>query len=168
MDEARIMRTIYWCLLISAALFISGIAFIVAAGRTAQAAEPAQTVVMGTPVASVQQIMRGIVAPASTVVYRSVATTVSASGIEEKAPRNDDEWADVARNAAMLAESGNLLMLGDRAVDRGDWITISQQLVKAAMMAVKAAEAKSTDDIITAGGEINITCANCHAKYQRQ
>jgi hypothetical protein len=162
------MRTIYWCLLISAALFISGIAFIIAAGRTAQAAEPVQPVVTGVPVATVQQIMTGIVAPASTVVYGSVATTVSASGIEEKAPRNDAEWAEVARNAAMLAESGNLLMLGDRAIDRGDWITISQQLVKAATMAVKAAEAKNTDDIITAGGEINITCDNCHAKYQRQ
>jgi hypothetical protein len=168
MYEARIMRIIHWFLLVSAALFISGIAFIIAGARTAQAAEPAQPVVTGTPVASVQQIMSGIVAPAATVVYGSVATTITASGIDEKVPRTDEEWAHVARNAAMLAESGNLLMLGDRAVDRGEWIAISRDLVKAATMAVKAAEARNTDDIITAGGEINITCDNCHAKYQRQ
>jgi hypothetical protein len=102
------------------------------------------------------------------MICRTVATTITASGIEEKMPRTDEEWAHVANNAAMLAESGNLLMLGDRAVDRGEWITISQQLVSAATMAVKAAAARSTDDIITAGGEINTTCDNCHAKYQRQ
>ena len=62
------MRTVYWSFLMSAALFIGGMGFIIAGARTARAAEPVQTVVTGTRIASVQQIMTGIVAPAATVV----------------------------------------------------------------------------------------------------
>jgi hypothetical protein len=155
-------------LLVSAALFISGIAFIVAGARNARAANPAETAVVMTPVASISQIMNGIVAPASTVIYESVATTVSAAGIEEKLPRTDAEWSHVAINAAMLAEAGNLLVMDDRAVDNGDWVKIAQQLTVAANRALEAAQDRSPDGIIDAGGDINETCDTCHAKYQRQ
>jgi cytochrome c556 len=162
------MRTVDWMLLVGAALFISGIAFIIAGARTAGPATAAEAAVPMTPVASVSQIMSGMVAPAATVVYDSVATTVSAAGVEEKVPRTDAEWAHVAINAAMLAEAGNLLVMEDRAVDNGDWVKISRDLTAAATRAVKAAEDRSPDGIIDAGGAINETCDGCHAKYQRQ
>ena len=160
------MRTVDWMLLVSAALFISGIAFIIAGARNARPATTAEAVVAMTPVASVSQIMSGMVAPAATVVYDSVATTVSAAGVEEKMPRTDAEWTHVAINAAMLAEAGNLLVMDDRAVD-GDWVKISHDLTAAATRAVKAAADRSPDGIIDAGGAINETCDSCHAKYQR-
>jgi cytochrome c556 len=155
-------------LLVSAALFISGIAFIVAGARNARPPTAAQATVSMTPVASISQLMNGIVAPASTVIYDSVATTVSAAGVEEKMPRTDAEWTHVAINAAMLAEAGNLLVMEKRAVDNGDWVKISQQLTAAANRALEAAEDRSPDGIIDAGGAINETCDTCHAKYQRQ
>ena len=155
-------------LLVSAALFVSGIAFIVAGARNAPTAGAPEEIVATTPVASIRQIMNGVVGPASTVIYRSVATTVSAKGVEETLPRTDEEWAHVANNAAVLAESGNLLLMDDRAVDDGDWVKISRELTAAATMALKAAESRSPDGIIEAGGAINETCDNCHAKYQRQ
>ena len=164
------MRIVHWMLAISAALFISGITFIVVGAGAARAAAPAATtdVVATTPVASVAQIMNGITAPAATVIYGSVGTVVSARGIEETFPRNDAEWANVGNNAAALAESGNLLLLGNRAVDRGDWVTMTKAMIDAADKALKAAEAKSTEGILEAGSEINTSCDNCHAKYQRQ
>ena len=58
--------------------------------------------------------------------------------------------------------------LGDPAVDNGDWITMTRAFIDAATPALKAAEAKSTEGILAAGSEINDTCDNCHAKYQRQ
>jgi hypothetical protein len=67
----------------------------------------------------------------------------------------------------MLAESGNLLLLDGRAVDRGDWVTMTKAMIEGADKALKAAEAKSTEGILEAGSEINITCDDCHAKYQR-
>ena len=155
-------------LLVSAALFISGIAFIVASARSAQPANTDEVAVAMTPVASVRQIMNGLVAPAATVIYESVATTVSAAGVEEKLPRTDAEWEHVATNAAMLAEAGNLLVMDERAVDNGDWVTISKDLTAAAGRALKAAASRSADGIIDAGGAINETCDGCHAKYQRQ
>ncbi len=163
------MRTVYWLFVVSVALFIGGVAFVIAGARTARLAQPAApAAVAGTPVASVRQIMTGIVAPAATVVYDSVATTITAAGIEETRPQNDAEWARVADSAAALAESGNLMLLPGRAVDQEDWATISRALTEAATVALKAAEAKDADGILNAGSAINDTCDNCHAKYQRQ
>jgi hypothetical protein len=163
------MRTVYWLFVVSVALFIGGIAFVIAGARTARLAQPAEpAAVAGTPVASVRQIMTGIVAPAATVVYDAVATTITAAGVEEVRPQNDAEWARVADSAAALAESGNLMLLPGRAVDQGDWATISKALTEAATVALKAAEAKDADGILNAGSAINDTCDNCHAKYQRQ
>jgi cytochrome c556 len=162
------MRTADWMLLVGAALFISGIAFIIAGARNGRTANTAEAAVAMMPVASISQIMSGMVAPAATVVYDSVATTVSAAGVEEKVPRTDAEWTHVAINAAMLAEAGNLLIMNDRAVDDEDWVRISKQLTAAAARALKAAQDRSPDGIIDAGGAINETCDGCHAKYQRQ
>jgi hypothetical protein len=164
------MRTVNWLFAVSVALFISGIAFIVAGARTARAAPAAsaEAAVALEPAASVKQIMNGITAPAATVIYDAVGSVSNASGIQEIEPRNDEEWARVANNAAALAESGNMLMVPGRAIDTGDWVTISRALVKAATAAIKAAEAKDKEGILTSGSEINETCDNCHAKYQRQ
>jgi len=162
------MRIVHWLFVISAALFIFGIGFIVAGARTAKRAAPVEAAApVTTPVATVQHIMRGIVAPAATVVFESVSTTVSAAGIEEKLPRTDAEWLEVGSSAAALIESGNLLVMGNRAVDRDDWLTMSRAMADAGMLALKAAEAKNADGILAAGETINQSCDNCHQKYQR-
>jgi hypothetical protein len=164
------MRTVHWLLVVSMALFIAGIGFILAAGRMRQTAPAvsAKPVVAVLPVASIKQIMNGIVAPGANAVFNAVSTTVSQKGIEEVFPRNDDEWAALGNSAAGLAEAGNLMLIEGRAVDNGDWITMSRQLIDAGKLALKAVEAKSTEDVLTAGERVNESCDNCHAKYQRQ
>ena len=163
------VRTVHWLFIVSVALFISGIAFIIAGARTARAATPAAAgdAVELKPVATVKQIMNGITGPAATVVYDAVSTVITTEGVTETAPRNDEEWARVGNNAAALAESGNLLMMSGRAIDNADWIKISGDMITAANAAVKAADAQSKEGIIAAGGTINETCDNCHEKYQR-
>ena len=162
------MRTIHWLFAVSVALFVLGVGFVVAGARTIRQAAPVAAVPAVTPVASVQQVMNGITAPAAAVVYESVGTIVDFSGVNEMQPRTDAEWAHVATNAAVLAESASLLMMPGRAVDEGDWVTIARELSATANKALKAAEARDTDGILAAGSEINDTCDNCHAKYQRQ
>jgi hypothetical protein len=163
------MRAVNWLFIVSVLLFISGIGLVIASARTARTAAPAEAVaVKTTPVASVKQIMAAITGPAANVIYQAVSTSVSVRGIEEVAPRNDDEWAAVGNSAAVLAESANLMMTDGRAIDQGDWMKFSQQLVERSRQALKAADAKSADGILEAGGPINETCDNCHAKYQRQ
>jgi hypothetical protein len=161
------MRVMHWLFLVSAALFVAGIAFLVASTRTIDE-RPAAEAVITTPVASVQQIMRGIVSPAANVVFNSVATTITLSGTEERAPGTAAEWNAVGDSAAALVESGNLLMLGDRAVDKGDWMTMSRALMDASRVALKAIEARDVEALFASSEAINTTCDSCHQRYQRQ
>jgi hypothetical protein len=90
--------------------FVSGIGCRAAAERTSRAAAastaPASTPARATaPVATVKQVMAGMVSPSAMFMWDSVATTVSASGTEEKQPQTDADWAQVATNAALLVES---------------------------------------------------------------
>jgi hypothetical protein len=161
------MRIVNWLFIVSAALFISVIGFIIASARTMT---PEASVVQAapvTPVATVKQIMGAIVMPAAYTVFDSVATIVSAAGVEEKQPRTDEEWAVVGAGAAALIEASNLLVMGDRAVDREDWVKMSKAMADAGMMALKAADAKNPEGILAAGETINKTCDDCHQKYQR-
>lgn len=120
------------------------------------------------PVASVKQLMQATIEPASEVVFEAVGTVVSSSGVEEIAPKNDEEWAAVRNSALTLAESGNLLMIGDRARDRGDWMKMSQALVDVGAVALKAAEAKNPQALFEAGGEVYEVCQRCHRRYRKE
>jgi hypothetical protein len=160
------MRVGHWLLVVSMALFVSSIGFLVVSARTAQRPNATEAAPVMKPVANVKQIMQGIVNPAATAVFEAVSTTVSFKGVEEKAPRTDAEWEAVGASAAALVESGNLLMLGSRAVD-ADWIKMSQALADASVVALKAIEAKNAEGLLAAGEGIYDACTVCHQKYLR-
>jgi cytochrome c556 len=163
------MRVIHWLFAVSAALFISGIGFIIAGARTAQAAAPAEPEAPAiTPVATVKQIMDGIVAPSATAVFDSVGTIVDATGIHEKAPSTDAEWASVGASAAALVESANLLVMGDRAVDQQDWVKMAKAMSEAGMLVLKATDAKDPMGVLAAGETLNESCDSCHQLYSRE
>ena len=162
------MRTVNWLFGISVALFISGIAFVIAAGRMARTAEPVEATPVTSAVATTAQIMNGITGPAANVIYNAVGTIVGADGVKEIAPQNDQEWTTVGNSAAALIESGNLLLIGNRAIDQGDWVTMTRAMMDKGQLALEAAQDRNTEGILSAGSDINETCDNCHAKYQRQ
>ena len=163
------MKIVNWLFIVSVALFVAGIGFIIAGAREAKKAPAAQASgpPPAAPVASVRQIMRGIVGPSANVVFESVSTTVSASGIEEKQPRTEEEWVAVGSSAAALIESANMLTIGGRAIDTGEWVAMSKAMADAGMTALKATEKKDPQGVLAAGEAINTSCDNCHRKYQR-
>lgn len=161
------MRTVHWLFLVSVALFVSGIGFIIASARNGPETPPAEAPAT-TPVASLGQIMAGIVEPNVNVVYGAVGMKSSAAGLEQWAPDTDEEWATVGNAAAALVEAGNLMLLGDRAIDRGDWVTMTREYMKASQQALAAVDARSTDGILDAGAAIYETCEACHERYWRQ
>jgi hypothetical protein len=161
------MRIRHWFFVVSVLLFISGIGFVIAGERSAREAPAAETGAVLAPVATVKQIMKGIVGPAATTVFNSVSTTVTSKGIEDKAPSTDEEWEVVGNAAAALIESGNLLLMGSRMVDKGEWVKMSQAMSDAAQVALKATQAKSADQVLASGEAVNVSCDNCHRKYQR-
>jgi hypothetical protein len=117
------------------------------------------------PVASVKQLMAGVIDPAADTVWESVGTIISAAGIEERRPRTDKEW-EAVRNAALhLTEGGNLLMLGDRAKDHDAWWRMSRALVDAGAVALQAAEEKNVQALFDAGEGITAACDSCHGVY---
>jgi hypothetical protein len=118
------------------------------------------------PVGTVRQIMEGTVHPSAEVVFESVGTIITASGTEEIAPKNDEEWTHVWANALTLAEAGNLLMIGDRPKDRDEWMKRAQALRDAGVLAMKAAEAKDREALFSAGGTVYEACEQCHYAYR--
>lgn len=162
------MKIVHWLFVVSVALFVSGIGFVIASARTARQAPVVETPSIElTPVASVKQIMNGIVRPAATAVFVSVGTIISREGTEERAPQNEEEWEAVGNSAAALIEAGNLMLIGSRAVDKGEWVKHSQAMIDAGKVALKAIEDKNIEQLFAAGETINISCDSCHLKYQR-
>ena len=161
------MRATTALFLVSVALFVTGIGLVIASARAQGESPPVPKTAVLTPVASVKQIMAGVTMPAATAVWSAISVTVDETGVDEQMPRTDAEWEVVANNAAALIESANLLMFDGRAVDDGDWMTFSRQLFETGTRALRGAEARSTQEILTAGDLINASCDNCHQRYMR-
>jgi len=117
------------------------------------------------PVATVRQLMDSTIHPSAEVIFESVGTIISISGMEEIAPKNDEEWANVRRSALTLAEAGNLLMIGDRPRDKDTWFRNARALTDVAMVAVRATEAKNPAQLFEAGGQVYEVCQRCHDHY---
>lgn len=163
------MRIVHWLFVLSVVLFVSGIWFVIAGARTARQAPAAVDTgaARPTPVASVKQIMKGIVGPAATTIFGAVGTVATSKGVEETAPHTDQEWEALGNTAAALIESGNLMLMGSRAVDQGDWVKDTKAMIEAGKVTLKATQAKSADDVFASGEAINESCDGCHRKYQR-
>lgn len=117
------------------------------------------------PVGDVKQTMALVLEPAADVIWDSAGTIVTADGEEDLAPTSDAEWRAVKHSAAIVAESGNLLMMPGRAKDQEGWIEISRSLVEAGERAMAAAEAQDADALFDVGGEIYEVCVSCHQTY---
>ena len=117
------------------------------------------------PVGSVKQVMSAIVEPAADIYWDAVGSVADKSGIREFAPKTDEEWTAVWRAALATAESGNLLMMEGRALDRDRWMTLSKGLIAAGRAAMAAAAARNRDSVFDAGGRLYEACTACHAIY---
>jgi hypothetical protein len=129
----------------------------------AQKATPARTTTK--PVATIKELMTGLIDPSADHVWGAVAVVESASGVEEKAPKTDAEWSAVRTHALTLAEAGNLLMLDGRAKDRRTWLAMSRALIDAGETAAHAAEKRDPSALLNAGEQVFSACALCHQAY---
>ena len=162
------MRTSQSVFVVGALLFVCGLGFVVVGAREARRAPAAAAAPALKAIATTKQLMSGVIDPGATAVFDSVSTSATEQGIVEVAPKDDAEWALLGSKAAGIAEAGNLLMGGGRAIDQGDWIKMSQAMVTAAVQTVKAAEMKNKDGVLDAGSALNLSCDNCHMRYRRQ
>ncbi len=131
-----------------------------AGAESGSASEPPFREVVGE-----KALMVSVIDPAADVVWGSVGTIMTLEGTEERAPSTEEEWAQVRNAAVVIAEAGNLLMIGRRARDQGDWIGWSLDLIDEGEKAMRAAEARDPQAVFDAGAEIYAVCSGCHENY---
>jgi hypothetical protein len=166
------------------------------AGQTHAASKPATkppvpaTASAYRPVATVQDLMAGMIDPASKVVFNAVSSEDTPNGPVETAPKNNDEWAVVRKNALMMVEGANLLLMPGRhiavaaaahthndgelapaeievrvAKERAAWNKFVAEFRAAALLSVKAAEGKKPADFGPASEAVDTACENCHLRF---
>jgi len=131
--------------------------------------------------ANLGQIMRGIMFPASNVIF-SVQQENPADVSSKRDPSTSTDvldgsygrWEAVENSALAIAEAANLLNLPGRKCINGrdvpvkspDWPHFVQELRDAAMTTYRAAQTKDRAKVIDASVALNDACANCHNKYR--
>jgi hypothetical protein len=144
------------------------------------------------PIAGVQDIMAGMIDPAADFLWASVSTTVTEGKTVEKQPHTDQEWAEVRRQAIVLAEGANLIMMDGRHVvkegsnledhgtpgnltaaeseqaiakNRASFIAFAQALRDVGRSMLDAADAKNPQGLIDAGDTMDQVCEGCHLEF---
>jgi hypothetical protein len=125
------------------------VAVLMLSGALAQApAEPVQ------PVATMKQLMLDVIYPAS----NSLLLQVNRGG-----PSGDNEWGEARRSAMTLAESGNLLIMRNRAPG---WVADAKLLIDVGAAAFKAADARDARALTAATDRIDASCTACHKQFR--
>ncbi len=114
---------------------------------------------------TVDDLMDYVITPAAEVYWGSVSIIVDMDGVTENFPTSDAEWERVLAAAVMLAESGNLLMMPQRALGGDDWMRLSRDMVDAGIVAANAARAQDVDAVFEASEQVYNACQACHNQY---
>lgn len=86
-------------------------------------------------------------------------------GIEENAPKKDDDWHKLEHAAITLVETGKFIKSSHLAKDNPDWPKDADSFIASAEAARKAVQARNLEHLLTAGDALNEACLGCHNKY---
>jgi cytochrome c556 len=111
------------------------------------------------PIASTQQLMRGMIDPASKALVEAA---------KDPGPADNRAWGMAMVNAVMLQESAQLIKMGNRAKDQDGWMKACQGLSEAGAAVQKAVQAKDVAAFQAAANGINATCQGCHSVYRQR
>ena len=111
-----------------------------------------------TGVATSKQLMAGIQKPA----MDGLAAMMKAGG-----PKDDKEWESAGQNAAVLAETAQLLLMGTRPLDQDVWVKTSNRLHQAALASMKAAEGKDLTAWKASLANMGGACKGCHNVHKK-
>ena len=117
-------------------------------------------------------------------------TEVTADGIVETRPESDGDWTRLRRQAVLLVEGANLLLIEGRRVaapesrselpgidlhpeaieellaeDWRSWAEAARGLADTSVTVLDAAEAQDVGALLAAGADLDLACERCHAQY---
>src|SRR5580765_5530962 len=133
--------------------------------------------------ASLGQLMKGIIYPASNVVFAAqsqnpadVKPAPDPSLATDPLASTYGKWEAVENSALALYEAANLLTIPGRRCSNGrpvplqnpDWAKFVQGLRDAGSAVYKAAQSKNQDKIVDAADVMTTACSNCHDKYREK
>jgi len=114
----------------------------------------------------VKALMAQHVQPTTQTYWDAVQFVSDASGAREIVPKNDAEWQRTAEAAKMLKQLAEELKDPGYAEGRGsDWQAFAQGLADVSEQAQQAAEQKSPEKVLEAGGTLYNVCSACHEVY---
>ena len=158
----------------------------------AQSAAPAAAPAPLKPVASVIDLMGGLIDPAADFLWESVSTVSTQKGIEEHHPQTDAQWAEVRQKALTVIEGANLMMMDGRLVahqgqklseaggagdftpeqsqaavtaERATFVAYAEAMRSAAELMLAAIEKRDTEAMLEHGGGLDEACEQCHRKF---
>jgi hypothetical protein len=131
------------------------------------------------------QLMRGVLYPASNVVFSAqIDNPADVKFVPGKDPAMATDplastfggWQAVENAALALTESANLLLIPGRNCANGlpvpmnnpDWSKFVQELRDAGMKAYKAAQSKNQDKMVEAADTLSAACASCHKRWREK
>jgi hypothetical protein len=144
------------------------------------------------PIAGVQDVMASMIDPAADFLWESVSTTVTRGKTVEKQPHTDEEWAEVRRQAIILTEGANLIMMDGRHVvkegskledhgtpgnltaeeseksiaeNREAFVAFSTSLRDVGVQMLAAADNRNPQGLVDAGDTLDQVCEGCHLKF---
>jgi hypothetical protein len=144
------------------------------------------------PIAGVQDVMASMIDPAADFLWESVSTTVTRGKTVEKQPHTDQEWAEVRRQAIILTEGANLIMMDGRHVvkegskledhgtpgnltageseksiaeNREAFVAFSTALRDVGVQMLSAADNRNPQGLVDAGDTLDQVCEGCHLKF---
>jgi hypothetical protein len=91
---------------------------------------------------------------------------------EGMAPKTDADWDNIVEHATQVAAAGALIRLegigpNDRTfVQQPDWQKFAADVSNAGIAALRAAEAKNHDALVTANGQLVDACEGCHKRFK--
>jgi hypothetical protein len=160
------------------------------AGCSADTADEAPANAPFRPIASVREVMNTVIDPSIDEVWNAVGSVVDQGGLTDRAPKTDEEWAELRRHALIVSEAANLLLMHDRPIAppgapslapgveltpeeiRGlidtnpdawnSYVLAFQDALKPALAAI---DRKDPQALFEAGAPIDTTCENCHTTF---
>ncbi|MGI9627323.1 MAG: hypothetical protein ACR2QM_10845, partial [Longimicrobiales bacterium] len=97
------------------------------------------------PIGGIKLTMAVLLEPAAERVWDSAGFIVTESEVQSLAPTTDEGWEDVRHGAAVVAETGNLLLMPGRTMPGEEWMEIAAGLTQVGKRAMAAAEAQDPD-----------------------
>ena len=125
------------------------------------------------PVGDLHDTMTWVLDPAADAIWGATGFVITDAGEESLAPTDDEGWMRVKHGAAVLAESGNLLLMEHLLPEATDdagldaWREYATGMTRIAREAMQAADDKDDTALFEIGGNLYNVCVACHQAYAR-